>query len=388
MEHADVSDVVRQVHEMKHTPCINVLHLTFDMRIGGTEMVIKNLITGNPSQDICMSIYCIEQPLGPWGKELQSQGIAIKSESRTPGFDYRLIGHIRQHIKDNNIDIVHCHQYTPWVYGCMAAIGLKAKVIFTEHGRFYPDSSSWKRKLVNPVLSMFTHQIIAISNATKAALAEYENLTLSKIKTIYNGILPLQTTPVSEQSELKKALNVPSNALILGTVARLDPIKNQTMMLEAFHLALKRNKDLFLVIVGDGDERKRIESKIEALSLQNNTRLVGYKSDPSPYMSIFDIFLLSSLSEGTSITLLESLSIGLPCIVTNAGGNPEIIEHEHTGLVTQNDDAMDFANAILLLAQNNALLSSFSGNAKEAFRNHFHVSKMIERYFLLYKEVK
>ena len=94
---------------------MKVLHITYDMRIGGTEMVIKNIIEGNNPDDITMSIYCLETPLGPWGKALQQDGIEITTTPRQPGFDTRLIKAIRQHIKQHNIDIVHCHQYTPWV---------------------------------------------------------------------------------------------------------------------------------------------------------------------------------------------------------------------------------------------------------------------------------
>jgi hypothetical protein len=117
----------------------SVMHLTYDMRIGGTEMVIKNLIEGSDPALFDMSIYCIETPIGPWGIEMQNLGLPITSTSREPGFDTSLIFAIRKHLKTNSIKILHCHQYTPWIYGVLAAFGTKTKVIFTEHGRFYPD---------------------------------------------------------------------------------------------------------------------------------------------------------------------------------------------------------------------------------------------------------
>ena len=115
---------------------MKVLHVTYDMRIGGTEMVIKNIIEGSASNNVEMSIFCIEEPLGPWGLSLKENGISVTSYSRAPSFDLQLVRSLRRHIKRCSIDVVHCHQYTPWVYGALASLGTKAKVIFTEHGRF------------------------------------------------------------------------------------------------------------------------------------------------------------------------------------------------------------------------------------------------------------
>jgi hypothetical protein len=133
----------------------NILHLTYDMRIGGTEMVIKNIIEGADKALFNMSIYCSESPIGPWGIDLQKSGIVIDSKERKPGFYTQLIKAIRRHLKENRIDLIHCHQYNSWVYGVLAAIGLKTKVIFTEHGRFYPDTSGWKRKICRENLTPF-----------------------------------------------------------------------------------------------------------------------------------------------------------------------------------------------------------------------------------------
>jgi hypothetical protein len=110
-----------------------------------------------------MSIFCIEQPIGPWGKEVEEHGISIYIQNRKEGFDISLIGAIRKILKKEKIDVIHCRQYTPWVYGVISAIGLHTKVRFTEYGRFYPESSSWKRRIVNLILSAFTESITAIS---------------------------------------------------------------------------------------------------------------------------------------------------------------------------------------------------------------------------------
>ena len=351
------------------------MHLTYDMHIGGTEMVIKNLIEGSDHYLLDMSIFCIEQPIGPWGIDLQNKGLQITAKARQPGFDTSLIFTIRKHLKINKIDVIHCHQYTPWVYGVLAAFGTRTKVIFTEHGRFYPDSSSWKRKLINPWLCKITDHITSISKATKLALVEFENIPENKIEVIYNGIKKLNVIE-EKVTALRHKLGISKNTKVLGTIARLDPIKNHIMMLNAFALVLKEHPNTVLIIVGDGEERTNIENKVIQLNIQDKVILPGYDPQPQHYLALMDIFLLSSLSEGTSMTLLEAMSLGKPCVVTDAGGNPEIIEHQYNGLVTANNNANEFSHALKILLKNIECHSDMSSNALKKFNSMF-VSHMM-----------
>ncbi|MCU4675555.1 glycosyltransferase [Catenovulum sp. 2E275] len=371
---------------MNDVKTIKILHLTFDMRIGGTEQVIVNLINTNQSSNIVNSVLCIESPVGPFGACLIEQGIQVDAFKRTPGFDNKLIKNIRQYLKEHSIDILHCHQYTPWVYGVIAAIGLKVKVIFTEHGRFYPDSGSWKRKLINPVLMKFTDYATCISIATKRALIEFENISANKIDVIYNGILELADKDIMPVKPETIGVSE-SESIILGTIARLDPIKNQTMMLHAFKYALEQVPNLYLVIVGDGEERQKLELLAQELNLHQRVIFTGYITKPVNYLKLMDIFLLSSLSEGTSMTLLEAMSLGKPCIVTDAGGNPEIIENKVNGLVTPNDDAKLFAQAIVELASDPEMMQKMASSARSLFVEKFESKIMVEQFHSVYKKL-
>lgn len=362
---------------------LKVMHITYDMRIGGTEMVIQNIINGLNGIAFQMSIFCIEKPLGPWGLELEKKGIRIEQEQRKEGFDLNLIQKIRKHIKLNNIDIIHCHQYTPWVYGALASLLTGTKVIFTEHGRFYPDSSSWKRKFANPFLLKLTDKVTSISAATKKALIDYEHIPSNRIEIIYNGIKPLKTEQDAVNT-LRKRLKIPSDNKVVGTVARLDPIKNHKMMLRAFAQVLTFHPNTSLLIVGDGEERQNIDYWINKLNIKSNVILVGYQSAPSHHIALMDIFLLSSFSEGTSMTLLEAMSLGKPCVVTDAGGNPEIVLHKKTGFVTPNDDYVRFADAIVTMLSSKD--KDFSDSSQKRFFNNFSNKIMNQQFQALYWE--
>lgn len=371
----------------KNMPKLKILHVTFDMRIGGTETVIKNLVEGIDSEQFDVEILCIEPNLGPFGEQLQQQGVKITNLNWVGGFDTKLIKAIRQYIKQNNIDILHCHQYTPWVYGTLAAAFSNVKVLFTEHGRFYPDSSSWKRKFVNPVLMAFTSYVTSISAATKQALVEYEFLPEKRIDVIYNGIQPL-VQQSEEVEKLKQQYSLPDDAIIMGTVARLDPIKNQTMMLTAFSKVLTTHGNAYLMIVGDGEERDKLENLVDVLDIRANVIFTGYVAKPVNHIALMDAFLLSSLSEGTSMTLLEAMSLKKPCVVTNAGGNPEIIIDDYNGKVTENDDVEAFASGITKLFAEKETIHLYGENSLVRFNEYFHQQVMNQRFAQLYRGEK
>lgn len=361
---------------------IKVLHITYDMRIGGGEMVIKNIVENSNPDKIESAIFCIEEPLGPWGELLKSKGLAIFSKQRKQGFDTSMIGAIRRVINDCNIDIVHCHQYTPWVYGALATIGIRSKVIFTEHGRFYPDIKHPKRRWVNPVLLGLTKHVSAISKATANALAEYEYVPAKRTQVIYNGIstrIPL--TQVDKRAEL----GLSQNTFLLGNIARFDPIKNHTMMLHSVKQMIDNNLDVHLLLVGDGECREQIQTLIEKLNISNHVTLTGYIVDPSEYMHAMDVFLLTSYSEGTSMTLLEAMRQSKVCVVTNVGGNPEVIEHNHNGLVIPSDNSKELTKAVELLITNPDMLQNMKSNAKKRFERMFSANTMCEEYQKLYE---
>ena len=363
---------------------MNIAHLTYDMRIGGTEQVIVSLIQGMRDTSITHSIICIAAPLGPFAEQLQSQGINITGFARKEGFDWRLINQIRQHVQTEAIDILHCHQYTPWSYGVLATIGLPTNVIFTEHGRFYPDIASAKRRVINPVLSLFTDKITAISKATKHALTEFEYLPSQRIEVIYNGIKPL-TISIDEQAQiaaLKHSLAIAPGDHVLGTIARFDPIKNHELMIQACAELNQQGHPTTLVLVGDGPNRANIEACIVRCNISDKVILTGYQTIPRLFFGLFDVFLLTSFSEGTSMTLLEALSLHKPVIVTNVGGNPEIVRNKIDGAIIANDDLSALVQAILSM-NTGALPPDLTPD----LTTNFTVAQMTRSYRKLYQSL-
>lgn len=365
---------------------IRILHVTFDMAIGGTEQVIRQLVLNLPASEFENEIFCIDGKIGAVGDMLQQQGIQIHTSPRQAGLDFQLIKTLRKILRSGRFDVVHCHQYTPWVYGWFAAWGTKAKVVFTEHGRFYPDRYRVKAWPLNAIMGHTTAAMMAISEATKNALKQYEWLPYSKIKVIYNGIQPLQAN-VEQTERLRSELGIPSGSHVLGTVARLDPVKNQKMMLQAFAKVLEQKSNCILLIVGDGPSRSELETLTETLGIQTQVRFTGFKTNVADYLALVDIYLLSSRTEGTSMTLLEAMHVSKPCVATSVGGNPEIVVHGLTGLLSPDDDACEFSNSILQILTDKNLQISFAEAGCKRFVELFTVHQMVLAYSNIYQRV-
>ncbi len=368
---------------------INILHLTFDMCLGGTEQVIRQIVENIDRTQFSQRVTCLDGKIGELGELIEKNGIPVNFFTRLPSLDIKLILQLRKYIKEHHIHIVHCHQYTPYIYGLAASLFSSCRVIFTEHGRFYPDSYKWKRVVLNPILSLFTQKITAISKATGEALKVYEKIPAYKINVIYNGIRFEHKALPDEKTRLnyKNELNIEPNKIVFGTISRLDPIKNQSMMIEAFADIQKEVTDTILLIIGDGPCRLELESLVASLGLQQKVVFTGFIINPQRYLSIMDVFLLPSLSEGTSMTLLESMAYKKPSIVTDVGGNPEIVIDSVTGLITPNEDKQALSLALTTLATSKPLRDKLGEAALLRYQKQFTERHMVEAYQNLYKDI-
>lgn len=365
-------------------PPIRILHVTFNMGFGGTEQVIRQLVTNlDPARFQC-EIACIDGEVGSIGQSLEAvHGIRIHARQRAPGLDLKTILWLRRLIKSGSFEIVHCHQYSPYTYGWFAHWGTGARVMFTEHGRFHPDQHREKARLINPIIARTSSHLVAISKATKEALVEYEYLPENRIDVIYNGITPL-TVSESCQETLRHELGIHPDEMVIGTVARLDAVKNQAMMIRATRALCDQGHKVRLLLVGDGPERDALQKLTADIELETSVIFTGFQSQPARYLSLMDIFLLPSFTEGTSMTLLEAMSLGIPTVATRVGGTPEIIADGVTGILTESDNLTEFTSALKLLVEQPATRGQMASKAKQRFHERFSVEKMALQYQKLY----
>jgi len=356
---------------------INVLHVLLSLEIGGMEQVVADLISNIDKDRFTTVVVCLES-LGPIAAELSKKGLEVIRVGRmTPILSFVYPDKLLRLIRDYHIDVVHVHSGC-WHKASMAArlCGVK-NVIYTEHGRIFPDS--WRVVLLDRLYAPLTRHVVAVSEN----LAEYMSSTVGiptrKISVISNGV------DVDRFLGARRPSVVGGN-LCIGIIARLVPVKDIATLVRAMAIVYKRNPLLGLSIVGDGPERDFLVSLARELGLSSVVTFHGFRRDIPEVLREMDIFTLSSLSEGTSITLLEAMASGKPVVVTNVGGNPAVVAHGVNGFIVPPGEPVKLAEALLQLAENPSLRQSMALANLLKVTDLYSIQAMTRKYEVLYME--
>lgn len=379
---------------------LKVMQLVLSLEIGGMEKLVYDMVKRIDKRIISPFVCCLDKPgyygchLYDLGEELQRNGYQVYTLPRKPGIDWGVIQQLRIMIRQKKVDIVHAQQYTPYCYGVMASLynmlrlsRNSPKLIYTSHGIPYPYKRRMKRVVVNSVFSLFTQEIVTISEDTKSNIVKYENFPAHKIKVVYNGIDLSQFSKKVDRVAKKQSLELTPDYKVIGIVARLDPVKNHTLLLRAFKRVLHELPETYLLIVGDGPEKKRLESLAELFGISGQALFLGARNDVPELLHIFDVSVLSSFSEGMSVTLLEAMGAGIPIVATNVGGNPEVVKDQETGYLVPNNNDQEMAAALIKLLQDEEARRKMGKAGQQRAHTIFSVDRMVNTYTNLYLKV-
>ncbi len=353
------------------------------MAPGGTERLVVELV--RRAADATRQAVCCLDAAGAWGDGLRDEGVTVHVLNRQPGFHVGLAAEVARVASSTGAQILHCHQYSPFVYGAFARLlRPRLRVLFTEHGRLSDTPPSRKRRLVNPVLAHAAHRIFSVSHDLRRHMIS-EGLPAARIEVIPNGIDPASPS-VAAREGLRRELGADPATVVLITVARLDPVKDLSTLLSAVSHAKRDSVDVMLVVVGDGPERAPLESAVAALGLTTNVVFLGHREDARRWLNAADLYVSSSVSEGISLTILEGMSAGLPVIATSVGGTPEIVDASCGILVTARDGAA-LGAAIAALARDPGRRERLGATARARVLESFTLDRMVDSYRRIYQEV-
>ena len=354
---------------------------------GGAEKLAVDMAL-ELKKEFQISVICLDE-IGAWGDILRNKQIPVISLYREQGIDISIPYLIAKNTRKFQTNIIHAHQTTPWFYSALSRIfNPKPYLLFEEHGRFYPEIKNKKKILFNKlVINRLTHRVVAVSNDIKNRLIEYEGVPENKIKIIYNGIKIRDIDTTYLKKTARQKLNLNKNDFVVGSVGRLDPIKNFPMLIKGVKLAKNQISNLKCVIIGDGPEFSRLKKIILDEQLEDNILLTGYKKDASMLVAAFDVFALTSFSEGISMAILEAMSLSVPCIATKVGGNVELIKHNLSGWLVDSDDWKSLAKVLIHAFNNRDILKKIGENAKKHVKQKFLFKDMIENYKKIYTQL-
>lgn len=271
---------------------------------------------------------------------------------------------LRRIVEEFSPNIIHVHGAHELVY-ISKRIAPKIPVIFTCHG--YDTSLPFiDYKISASINKRWGDKVIAVSNYERERLFQ-AGLPADKIVLIYNG--------VAEVTE-RKELPVKIDGTIVGTAARLTKSKGIRYLIEAFSYLYNKYRDLNLVIIGDGEERKNLEELAKRLNINDRVFFLGALPNARLYFSNFHIFVLPTLSEALGIVLLEAISQKVPVITTAVGGIPEIIKDEENGLLVSPKDSLEIAKAIERLINNRELMEKLGEAGYKRYKKEFTLENM------------
>jgi glycosyltransferase involved in cell wall biosynthesis len=356
------------------------MQLVLSLSPGGTERLVIE-ICKQLTDRVDSMVVCLDDR-GAWAAELEAANIPVIALRRQPGFQPALSRQIARLITAHGIDVVHCHHYSPYVYGLLASLFTNARLVFTEHGRLSDAGPPVKRRLVNPLLSMLGGQVCAVSGDLKNHMVA-EGFPARRIQVVYNGIDPGRRPTAIHRQVAREMLGLPLDGFVAGTVGRLDPVKNLRTMLQAHCMLLERQPDARLVIVGDGPERAALEALAGELNIAHAVTFAGYRSDVRALMPAFDVYLNTSAYEGVSLTILEAMAAGLPVVATSVGGNPEVVIDQETGMLVPSRPRA-IADAVGRLAFEPRRRRILGDAGRWRVMRHFSIARMVHDYASLY----
>jgi len=325
-------------------------------------------------------------------KELGYKVTVIEEGRR---FNLKQAEKLAQFFKDYQPDILHSHGVRANFFTRIAAqkAGVK-NVITTVHSFLRNDYPNALNYLIMLFLEKSTAHLNKHYIAVSKSLYEHllrSNIPQSKLSLIYNGINLTKFTNLVKLAEdkikLKEKLEIPVQAKVIGTVARLVPVKGLDYLLAGFQLALAKEKNLYLVIVGDGSERGRLVNLAIKSGIEKNVKFVGFQNDIPAWLNLFDIYINTSLSEGQPISLLEAFALAKPAIVSQVGGIVEMVHDRLNGLFIPPQDVTKIGEAILELIRDDELARKIGENAKKTCETSYSSSVMGAKVVELYQKL-
>ena len=365
---------------------INVLHLISSSGLFGAENIVLSLGKNIRDKTYHSIVGALHDPRRPEpeiiekSRELGIESCFFKCHGR---FDLGAVFRLKKYIIENGIDLLHTHNYKSDVIGFLVSRLTGVPVMATAHG--FTDmtrSVSLYEKLDRWVLKSFFKRIVVVTNSM------LKDFPKEKKRVISNGVdIGQLKRDESRGHETRRLYHIGNEDIVIGTVGRLSYEKNQIMILEAAYPIMRKDERIKILIVGDGPKKAELKQFAAARHLEDRVLFTGLMRDTVSAYSSMDIFVLSSLTEGAPLTLLEAMAMELPVIATRVGGIPEIINDGKNGLLVNSRDADALRGKMNELIANKEKAREISGSVRGFVKSNYSLERMCREYKKVYSEI-
>ena len=361
------------------------VHVVENLDRGGLERTVVDLIASQRDAGHECRVICLFK-LGLLARELLASGVRVDACGKRPGLDLRALRRARALIRQSPDAVIHTHNAMAHYYAVLASLGLPVKCrINTRHGMGGRTRSGRQEWLYRQSLRG-TDYAVAVCEAARQRFAADGMHPRRALLSVPNGIRLERFRPADDvaRQSLVAELGLPTGSRIIGTVGRLQPVKDHALLLRAFAKVRVQVPEAALVIVGDGPLRAALEAQAEQAGLSDAVRFMGDRHDVPRLLTGMEVFALTSTSEGYSVALLEACASSLPIVATDVGGNREIVRHGINGRLVPSGDTAAIATALIALLRGGEQAAAMGragyawAQAEASFRT------MAERYHGLY----
>jgi len=379
-----------------------ILFLITKANFGGAQRYVYDLVTSLPEKSFEVIVACGRgKALKAKLKEKNIPTLSIETLDRNINIlnDLKTIRKLSTIIKKEKPDIIHINSSK--IGGLGALVGRYHKIpniVFTGHGWAFNENRNIFSKIVIFILHALTillsHHTIAVSEETKKQIADLIPFSFikNKIYVIHNGITPYtcaeKETARAHITSLYQNNALQKESVWIGVVGELHHIKGHSYLIDAISELVSDDvfENIQLVILGEGEERNRLETQIKRYGLSKHVFLVGNIDQAALYMNAFDIFIFPSLSEAFPYTILEAGNAGLPVVASRVGGIPEVITHKENGLLVKPKDISGLKHSLLTLLHSPDLRKSYGEELKKKVSSLFSHHSMVEKTIGIYNK--
>jgi len=362
-----------------------VAQIVRSLDTGGQEVLVARLVERlNPHR--FRSLVVSLQGGGWLADRLRDQGYPVICLDAPEGWHPATVGRLASVLRSEEIQVAHCHNRKALLYGGLAAEAVRGtRLVYTKHG-----VSHWGggvAALLGRFVTRRARAVVAVSDDIARGLIDGRWASRSRVHTVLNGVDLQQFRPSRDRAAARARIGLPLNVPVVGTVARLSPEKDQSTLLYAFAALSRDLPAARLLLVGDGALREDLGRLATTLGIQDRTLFAGERKDIAELLEAMDVFCLPSLTEGTSLTLLEAMACGLPVVATAVGGTPEVVADDRSGLLVPAGEPLAVAQALLRVLQHPDLGDRMGGAGRSIVSTRYSLRAMVERYSELYERI-
>ena len=370
-----------------------IAHVIYRLDVGGLENGLVNLINRIPAQRFRHAIVCLTD-YSEFRQRIKRGDVSVFTLNKPPGNSPVTHFKLWRLLKQLRPDIIHTRNLGALEATVPAALAGVPVRIHGEHGRDIDDldGTNTRRQIVRRLFKPFVHQYIAMSRDLESYLQHKIGVLPSRIAQIYNGV---DSTLFHPAGKNRDAVPHPdfsgSGHFVIGTVGRMQDVKDQLTLARAFvrliQVMPEGRQRLRLVMVGEGPLREQVRVLLAEAGVDQYAWLPGERNDVARIMRSFDLFVLPSLAEGISNTILEAMATGLPVLATDVGGNPELIQAGVTGTLVPRDDPESMARAMRTYVESAELCRRQGSEARRTVERRFGMEAMVNAYMAVYDDL-